>query len=86
MAPTVDTPFSLAVTLPALISLVLLTFLLFQGCFRTHLTHDLRGLSDAELKGLSTWTDLYAKSDKYFYVGKAILPEIDPESPIPEPC
>ncbi|KAL3900790.1 MAG: hypothetical protein SGCHY_001099 [Lobulomycetales sp.] len=56
------------------------------GCFKTHLTHDLRGLSDAELKGLDQWTSMYADSEKYFYVGKVLLPEIDPESPIPEPC
>lgn len=40
------------------------------GCFKTHLTHDLRGLSDAELKGLDQWTSMYADSEKYFYVGK----------------
>jgi hypothetical protein len=56
------------------------------GCFKTHLTHDLRGLSVKELKNLDQWTDMYANSDKYFYVGKVLLPEIDPESPLPEPC
>eukprot|EP00842_Homolaphlyctis_polyrhiza_P003451 jgi/Hompol1/4106/HPOL_001727-RA len=56
------------------------------GCFKTHLTHDLRGLSDAEAKSISTWTNFYAKSKKYFRVGTVDLPPIDPSSPIPEPC
>lgn len=56
------------------------------GCFKTHLTHDLRGLSKEQLKSLKHWTDFYRKSDKYFYVGKILNPEIDPNSPIPEDC
>ncbi|KAJ3383423.1 hypothetical protein HDU92_004217 [Lobulomyces angularis] len=56
------------------------------GCFKTHLTHDLRGLTPGEIKNLNQWVDMYSKSDKYFYVGTVILPEIDPNSPIPAPC
>ena len=56
------------------------------GCFTTHLTHDLRGLTDDEIKGLDGWIDTYANSKTYFYVGTVELPEIDPDSPIPEPC
>ncbi len=56
------------------------------GCFQTHLTHDLRGLSEAELGALKTWTDFYEKSEKYHRVGTVVHPPIDPMSPIPEPC
>ena len=56
------------------------------GCFQTHLTHDLRGLSQAEVDSLSSWVDLYEKSSKYFRVGLVELDPINPDSPIPEPC
>lgn len=39
------------------------------GCFQTHLTHDLRGLSEGEIKNLDQWVSMYANSEKYFYVG-----------------
>ena len=56
------------------------------GCFDQDLTHDLRGLNDAEIATLQTWIDFYAKSSKYFSVGRVILPAIDPNSPPPKPC
>ncbi|KAJ2999023.1 hypothetical protein HDV02_003716 [Globomyces sp. JEL0801] len=56
------------------------------GCFETHLTHDLRGLTDAEIESLDSWIDFYETSDKYFYVGKVVHEPIDPDSPIPPPC
>ncbi|KAI8922755.1 cytochrome b5-like heme/steroid binding domain-containing protein [Entophlyctis helioformis] len=56
------------------------------GCFDKDLTHDLRGLTDLEIKTLSTWTDFYEKHKKYFVVGRVNNPPIDPNSPIPEPC
>ncbi|KAJ1345242.1 hypothetical protein BSLG_000756 [Batrachochytrium salamandrivorans] len=56
------------------------------GCFQADLTHDLRGLSDAQIESLSTWTDFYGKHDKYFQVGRVDNPPIDPASPVPEPC
>ncbi|KAI8907484.1 cytochrome b5-like heme/steroid binding domain-containing protein [Powellomyces hirtus] len=56
------------------------------GCFETHLTHDLRGLNEAQIKSLDTWTDFYANSDKYFKVGRVVHDPIDPSSPIPEDC
>ncbi|KAI9221708.1 cytochrome b5-like heme/steroid binding domain-containing protein [Blastocladiella britannica] len=55
------------------------------GCFQTHLTPDLRGLTDAEIKSIDGWRDFYAESDKYFAVGKLIHHPIDPNSPIPLP-
>ncbi|EJT48613.1 sterol metabolism-related protein [Trichosporon asahii var. asahii CBS 2479] len=54
------------------------------GCFDTHQTHDLRGIPASELKALDKWKDFMAQ--KYVHVGRALLPEIDPDSPIPEPC
>ena len=56
------------------------------GCFSTHLTHDLRGLSDAQVKSLQTWVEFYKTSSKYSYIGKVLLDPIDPNSPIPVDC
>ncbi|KAJ3179450.1 hypothetical protein HDU85_004860 [Gaertneriomyces sp. JEL0708] len=56
------------------------------GCFKTHLTHDLRGLSDLEIKTLKTWTDFYENHPDYFYVGKVVHEPIPEDAPIPEPC
>ncbi|KAL7747248.1 hypothetical protein RI367_007459 [Sorochytrium milnesiophthora] len=56
------------------------------GCFQTHLTPDVRGLSEGELKEIDNWRSFYQTHDKYFYVGKVHHPPIDPNSPIPEPC
>ncbi|BEJ16634.1 hypothetical protein CspHIS471_0600350 [Cutaneotrichosporon sp. HIS471] len=56
------------------------------GCFETHLTHDLRGMSDKELESLETWKNFFKDSPKYPRVGVAKLPPIDPNSAIPEPC
>jgi hypothetical protein len=40
-------------------------------------------LKEDQIKSLVHWQDFYHKSDKYFYVGRVIHPEIDPNSPIP---
>ncbi|KAJ3353859.1 hypothetical protein HDU83_006351, partial [Entophlyctis luteolus] len=56
------------------------------GCFQTHLTHDLRGLTEEQLKtDLSHWTDFYEKHEKYFYVGEVKHDPIPDDQPIPEP-
>jgi len=56
------------------------------GCFKAHRTHDLRGLSEAELAGVQHWKQFYANHKDYVRVGKVIHPPIDPDSPIPEHC
>ncbi|KAI8621992.1 cytochrome b5-like heme/steroid binding domain-containing protein [Chytriomyces sp. MP71] len=56
------------------------------GCFQTHLTHDLRGLSQAEIDSLSQWSDFYEKHDTYFYVGEVVHDPIPEDAPLPEPC
>ncbi|KLO16380.1 cytochrome b5 [Schizopora paradoxa] len=58
------------------------------GCFATHRTHDLRGLTERELKvsGVQHWKDFFAKSKKYTKIGRVQHRPIDPASPIPEPC
>ncbi|KAK9760808.1 hypothetical protein K7432_014785 [Basidiobolus ranarum] len=56
------------------------------GCFDTHLTHDLRGLSKAQLQGLKGWKSFYENHRTYYHVGKVIHPPIDPKSPIPPDC
>ncbi|KAI8835038.1 cytochrome b5-like heme/steroid binding domain-containing protein, partial [Chytriomyces cf. hyalinus JEL632] len=56
------------------------------GCFQTHLTHDLRGLTQAEIDSLSTWSDFYEKHDIYSYVGQVVHEPIPEDAPLPEPC
>ncbi|CDO74130.1 hypothetical protein BN946_scf185043.g180 [Trametes cinnabarina] len=56
------------------------------GCFKTHLTHDLRGLSESEMRGVQHWKKFYADSKKYHKVGRVSHPPIDPASPYPEHC
>ncbi|KAF9142815.1 hypothetical protein BG015_000662 [Linnemannia schmuckeri] len=56
------------------------------GCFQTHLTHDLRGLTAQQLADIDGWANFYRNHQKYFKVGTVILDPIDPASPIPEDC
>ncbi|KAF7330783.1 Sterol metabolism-related protein [Mycena venus] len=56
------------------------------GCFQTHWTHDLRGLSDKEWEGVQHWKKFFADHKDYKQVGKVSHPPIDPKSPIPEHC
>ncbi|KZT13106.1 cytochrome b5 [Laetiporus sulphureus 93-53] len=56
------------------------------GCFSTHLTHDLRGLSESELQGVENWKKFYAEHKKYVKIGRVSHPPIDPASPVPEHC
>ena len=34
------------------------------GCFKTHLTHDIRGLDEKGMQTLEGWHDFFVKSDK----------------------
>jgi len=56
------------------------------GCFATHQTHDIRGLSDREMASLDHWRKYFADSKKYRKVGRVLHEPIDPMSPIPEHC
>jgi len=56
------------------------------GCFATHRTHDLRGLSDQELSGVQHWKKFFTEHKTYSKVGRVLHPPIDPQSPIPEHC
>ncbi|KAJ7122851.1 cytochrome b5-like heme/steroid binding domain-containing protein [Mycena epipterygia] len=56
------------------------------GCFQTHRTHDLRGLSDQEYEGVQHWKKFFANHKDYPKVGRVSHPPIDPASPIPEHC
>ncbi|GAA5937264.1 hypothetical protein JCM1841_007025 [Sporobolomyces salmonicolor] len=56
------------------------------GCFQDHLTHDLRGFTEKDMKTLNNWKSFYAKHPKYHKVGTVIHRPIDPSSPIPAPC
>ncbi|UZJ52306.1 hypothetical protein CBS101457_001626 [Exobasidium rhododendri] len=56
------------------------------GCFETHLTHDVRGLSIQELQQIAMWKTFFDDHPRYFQIGTLDLPTIDPNSPIPPPC
>ncbi|KAG0197806.1 hypothetical protein BGX28_008699 [Mortierella sp. GBA30] len=56
------------------------------GCFQTHLTHDLRGLTPQQIADVEGWAKFYRDHPKYFRVGTVILDPIDPNSPIPPDC
>ncbi|KAG5644916.1 hypothetical protein DXG03_007381 [Asterophora parasitica] len=56
------------------------------GCFKTHRTHDLRGLTEKELQGVEHWKKFYAEHKDYVKIGRVSHPPIDPASPIPEHC
>lgn len=56
------------------------------GCFQAHQTHDLRGLSEKELKSVNHWKQFFANHKTYFKVGRVSHPPIDPASSIPEHC
>ncbi|KAG8903388.1 hypothetical protein FRB99_003380 [Tulasnella sp. 403] len=56
------------------------------GCFKIHLTHDVRGLTEEEMKSLTKWKDFYANHEKYRKVGTVYHPPIHPSTPIPPPC
>ncbi|KAI9029556.1 cytochrome b5-like heme/steroid binding domain-containing protein [Phycomyces nitens] len=56
------------------------------GCFKEHITHDLRGLTDDQLKGVDHWKKFYQNHRSYFRVGRVLHPPIDDSTPIPEPC
>ncbi|CAG8441827.1 9444_t:CDS:2 [Acaulospora morrowiae] len=56
------------------------------GCFKTHLTHDLRGLTREQIAELEKWTSFYRDHHTYFKVGRVVHPPIDPNTPIPPPC
>ncbi|KAF5387733.1 hypothetical protein D9615_000060 [Tricholomella constricta] len=56
------------------------------GCFKTHRTHDLRGLTERELKSVAHWKKFYAEHKDYVKIGRVSHPPIDPDSPIPEHC
>ncbi|KAI5477990.1 hypothetical protein MNV49_005682 [Pseudohyphozyma bogoriensis] len=56
------------------------------GCFKDHLTHDLRGLSEKELASLEGWKQFYKNHKKYFKVGHVLHQAIPEDAPIPAPC
>ncbi|KAF7331758.1 Sterol metabolism-related protein [Mycena kentingensis (nom. inval.)] len=56
------------------------------GCFETHRTHDLRGLSYKEWESVLHWKQFFANHKDYRKVGKVSHPPINPASPIPKHC
>ncbi|CAO3680754.1 unnamed protein product [Rhizopus stolonifer] len=56
------------------------------GCFKEHLTHDLRGLGPNELKGVEHWRKFYENHHTYHRVGRVLHEPIPDDVPIPEPC
>ncbi|KAI9022526.1 cytochrome b5-like heme/steroid binding domain-containing protein [Hyaloraphidium curvatum] len=58
------------------------------GCLASaeHRTHDLRGLTDGELRHLEKWKRFYENHPQYFRVGVVRNQAIDPRSRVPGPC
>ncbi|KAI8575024.1 hypothetical protein K450DRAFT_263724 [Umbelopsis ramanniana AG] len=56
------------------------------GCFKEHLTHDLRGLGENQLKSIEHWKTFYNNHHNYFKIGTVKHVPIDPKSPIPASC
>ncbi|KAL8279112.1 hypothetical protein RQP46_008570 [Phenoliferia psychrophenolica] len=56
------------------------------GCFKTHLTHDIRGFNKKEMRSLDTWKNFFKNHGKYKWVGTVTHAPIDPDSPLPPPC
>jgi len=56
------------------------------GCFADHQTHDLRGLSESELRGVNHWKKFFKDHKTYHKVGRVSHPPIDPDSPVPVHC
>ncbi|KAJ1735852.1 hypothetical protein H4S06_004941 [Coemansia sp. BCRC 34490] len=53
---------------------------------KDHLTHDTRGLTEAELGGIKGWHRFFDNHQEYVKVGSVVLDPIDPAAPIPPPC
>ncbi|KAI8356684.1 cytochrome b5-like heme/steroid binding domain-containing protein [Blakeslea trispora] len=56
------------------------------GCFKEHLTHDLRGLSKDQLKGVAHWKKFYQQHHTYHKIGRVLHPTIPQDAPLPKPC
>ncbi|KAF9468854.1 cytochrome b5-like heme/steroid binding domain-containing protein [Collybia nuda] len=56
------------------------------GCFKTHRTHDTRGMLESELRSLAHWKKFYRDHKDYVKIGRVSHSPIDPASPIPEHC
>jgi len=56
------------------------------GCFKIHLTHDIRGFDKEQQKALDKWRRFYANHKKYKRVGTVYHEPIDPDAPLPPPC
>jgi len=55
-------------------------------CLKGHRTHDLRGLTDAQLRSRDHWKSFFENNIKYPRVGRVLHHPIDQRSPIPGPC
>lgn len=53
------------------------------GCFKTDLTHDLRGLDEAELAAVESWQRFFADSSRYWHVGFVAHPPLTGDPPAP---
>lgn len=56
------------------------------GCFRTHLTHDIRGFTPEQMQILNSWHAFYSNHPSYSKVGSVLNPPLDDKIPVPEPC
>lgn len=52
------------------------------GCFQTDLTHDLRGLSEDELRAVKFWQDFFNNHQEYWHIGYVNHPPLTGEPPV----
>ncbi|KAF8335075.1 cytochrome b5-like heme/steroid binding domain-containing protein [Cantharellus anzutake] len=55
-------------------------------CLKGHRTHDLRGLTDAQLRSRDHWIKYFKENPKYPRVGVVFNKPINPSLPLPGPC
>ncbi|KJA24619.1 hypothetical protein HYPSUDRAFT_65498 [Hypholoma sublateritium FD-334 SS-4] len=56
------------------------------GCFKEHRTHDTRGMTEQELRGLAHWKKFYTEHKDYVKIGRVSHPPIHPDTPVPVHC
>ncbi|KAI8967724.1 cytochrome b5-like heme/steroid binding domain-containing protein, partial [Mycotypha africana] len=56
------------------------------GCFKEHLTHDIRGFNEQQRKALNHWKSFYENHHTYYKIGHVLHDPIPSDQPIPPDC
>jgi len=55
-------------------------------CTKGHRTHDIRGLTENQIRSMEHWKSFFANNVKYPRIGRVLHHPIDPRTPLPGPC